>query len=103
MINLRLSTIDKRGDPFQGVANYMQSFFDPAAADGGLHALTIDFNVKPSDLKSIDRHRQQVDAFVKRMCQYVEETFFCLRCCGSLFFVYKQVGCQTPHCFRIYA
>jgi hypothetical protein len=77
MVNLRLSTVDQRGDPFQAVANYMQAFFDPAAADGGLNALTIDFNVNPLSLKSIERHRQQVDNFVKRMCQYVQKTLFC--------------------------
>lgn len=69
VVNLRLSTIDKRGDPFQAVVNYLEAFFNPGAADGGLSTLNIDFSVDATNLTSIEQHRQIINRFVQQMRQ----------------------------------
>jgi len=69
LVNLRLDSIDKRGDPFQAVANYLEAFFSPSAEDGGLSTLTVDFNIDPTNVDSIHEHQDIIKAFVQRMCQ----------------------------------
>jgi hypothetical protein len=70
MINLRISCReDHRGDPFQSIVNYLRAFFDPAAADGGLTALNLDYNSTGSFEESQANHEAAIDEFVQRMCQ----------------------------------
>jgi hypothetical protein len=69
LVNLRLDSIDKRGDPFQAVVNYLEAFFSPSAEDGGLSTLNLDFNIIPSNVNSINEHGDIIKAFVQRMCQ----------------------------------
>jgi hypothetical protein len=69
IVNLRLSSIDKRGDPFQAVVNYLEAFFAPTAADGGLSTLNVDFSVDANSLTSLARHQQTISAFVQQMRQ----------------------------------
>lgn len=73
IINLRLSTIDKRGDPYQAVVNYLEPFFSPDPKDkvNGLNSLCIDFKIDPTNFASLERHKQIVNGFVQQMCQYV--------------------------------
>jgi hypothetical protein len=77
IVNLRLSTVDKRGDPFQAVVNYLEAFFSPSAADGGLSTLNLDFDINPTKIKSIETHHQIVNGFIQRMCQYAQPTVIC--------------------------
>ena len=67
MINLRIScSEDHCGDPFQSVVNYLRAFFDPAAADGGLTTLDLDFN---SVAESQEKPEAVIDGFVQQMSQ----------------------------------
>jgi hypothetical protein len=69
MVNLHLSHIDKRGDPFQAVVNYLDAYFSSAAADGGLTTLNVDFDVDPTSLTSLAKHQQILNSFVQHVCQ----------------------------------
>jgi hypothetical protein len=72
IINFRLSSIDKRGDPYQAVVNYLEAYFSSTAKDRGLSTLNIDFNIDPTNIQSLERHRQIVNGFVQQMCQCVQ-------------------------------
>lgn len=69
MINLCLASIDKRGDPFQAVVNYLEGYFNPEAADGGLSTLQVDFDLHPGDFEALESHRNIISGFVHQMCQ----------------------------------
>jgi hypothetical protein len=69
MINLRLASIDKRGDPFQAVVNYLEGYFNPEAADRGLSTLNVDFNVHAGNVKALEDHGNIISGFVHQMCQ----------------------------------
>lgn len=68
MINLRISCgEDHLGDPFQSVVNYLGAFFDPAAADGGLTTLDLDFNHTRSVAEPQEKPDAVIDGFVQQM------------------------------------
>ena len=72
IVNFHLFNIDRRGDPFQAVVNYLEPFFSSDANDKGLSTLSLDFNIDATDLESLERHQRVVNGFVQRMCQCVE-------------------------------
>jgi len=69
ILNLRLSSIDKRGDPFQAVVNYLDAYFSSTAADGGLTTLNVDFDVDATSLASLAKHERILNSFVQQVCQ----------------------------------
>lgn len=64
LVNLRLAGVDKCGDPFKSVINYLEGIF-PSPSD--LKILDVEFDIKPSSAKSLEAYQRVLRNFVTRM------------------------------------
>jgi len=69
ILNLRLASVPKRGDPFQAVVNYLEAFFQPSLEECGLVALDLAFSINPDKIKDLEEHQAIVGQFVMRLCR----------------------------------
>jgi len=69
LINIRLSSITERGDPFKSVANTLSGWYTPESEGRELFELEIKLDVIPSDIKSLQKHQSILAKFVKNIQQ----------------------------------
>jgi hypothetical protein len=76
ILNFRLASIDKRGDPFVAVVNYLEAFFSPTG-NNGLTAFTIDFNIDATNIHTLEKHETAVNSIVQQLCRFVHIPLVC--------------------------
>jgi len=71
ILNLRLAGIDKRGDPYNVVANHLESYFPPPGKvlDGGLSTFELEFDINPTKVKDLQNHQAALGAVIKQWCR----------------------------------
>jgi hypothetical protein len=66
VINLRLSIIPSKGDPFISVINTLSAFFHGETV-GQLYGFDLAFNIDANDPKSLEKHQQALQTFIKKV------------------------------------
>ena len=67
MVNIRLSNIPRRGDPFHSIANNVGGWFNDTSNGQELLECNITLDVNPEDSKSLETHQAILRGFVGKL------------------------------------